>query len=358
MTPRGTRVVRAAQAPSVIQPSKTGPSAPRRGPSPSPRIGMKWSFANRLAKPNRSTRSPADMRSGHVTDWPQIWKPMRIGSSGPGRSPRSPGPEADEGIAGLTYRAGWSALVLAMGPAGHSSRLTTPEPATTAEEDGPRSEDRQGRYEDDGCDGVDLGRHAKLDRGVDVQRERRLWPDREERDDELVDRQGDAEQRAGQDRRRDEWQDDVTQRLSRACPQVRGGPLEPPIETLQAGRDDQQDERDGEDEVAGDHGRQGELDVQDSPERQEQTDPEQRPRDHDRQREEEPDAVGETQSRPDQREGGHRPDHRRHHGDDGRDDHGVEDCLLDLAVLQHRFVPLQGQSRDRQPGRIRRLEGE
>ena len=43
---------------------------------------MRWSLANRLAKPSASIRSPAAIRSGHVTDWPQIWKPIRIGRAG------------------------------------------------------------------------------------------------------------------------------------------------------------------------------------------------------------------------------------------------------------------------------------
>ena len=38
------------------------------------------------SQPPDEMRSPADMRSGHETAWPQTWKPIRMGSSAPARA--------------------------------------------------------------------------------------------------------------------------------------------------------------------------------------------------------------------------------------------------------------------------------
>ena len=78
------------------------------------------------------------------------------------------------------------------------------------------------------------GRDPELDLGVDVGRQGRLVADREPGDDELVDREGHADQRTGQDGRRDERQDDVPDRLPWRRAEVGRGPLERPVEALQA----------------------------------------------------------------------------------------------------------------------------
>ena len=70
---------------------------------------MRWSFANRLAKPIRSTRSPAAIRSGQATPMLQTWNPIRIGSPRPGGGPSRPDPDAI-GLA-LTASRGFAADV-------------------------------------------------------------------------------------------------------------------------------------------------------------------------------------------------------------------------------------------------------
>ncbi len=104
-------------------------------------------------------------------------------------------------------------------------------------------------------------------------RQGQLRPDREEGDDELVDREGHAEQRAGDDRRRDERQDDVAEGLARSRPEVGGRPLEASVEALQPGRHDEHDERRREHEVAGDDRVQPEREPQRASEEDQQADP-------------------------------------------------------------------------------------
>ncbi len=173
-------------------------------------------------------------------------------------------------------------------------------------------EDQQRRDEHHRADRVDLGRHAELDLRVDVGRQRRLVADREPGDDELVDRERDADQRAGQDRRRDQRQHDVPERPSRRGAEVGRRPFELPIEALQARGDDQDDERDRDDELPGDDGHQRQVRVDSAREKKtSRAIADQDARDHDRQREDDADAVREAEPPADEDEGRHRPDDRR-----------------------------------------------
>src|SRR5262249_10567602 len=70
------------------------------------------------------------------------------------------------------------------------------------------AEDRQRRGEQHRGDGVDLRGNPELDLRVDVDRQRVVLADEEVRDDELVERQGEREERARDDRREQERHDD------------------------------------------------------------------------------------------------------------------------------------------------------
>ena len=184
-----------------------------------------------------------------------------------------------------------------------------------------------------------------------------LRPDREERDDELVDREGHAEERAGDDRGRDERQDDVAERLPAVRPEVGGGPLEPPVESLQPGGHDEHDERRREHQVAQDHRVQAEPDPEQR-EEDEQAEPDEDARDHDRQGEQDPGGPREADAAPHEREGGHRPDERRQQRHDDGDEHGVEQGRVDRAVREHLLVPVGRQPGDREARRVGHLERE
>ena len=109
---------------------------------------MRWSLANRLAKPSASIRSPAAIRSGQETAWPQTWNadPDRRVRAGPGPEQPVPATGDEAGtLIGRTARRHALGHALTLGPPGRrrSFRFFAPEPAASTEQERADPEDGQ-----------------------------------------------------------------------------------------------------------------------------------------------------------------------------------------------------------------------
>ena len=141
----------------------------------------------------------------------------RSGSADPCRRSRTPRPRWTTSSSASTAGSATSSRRTTPPPWKTAARITPPPgpvlaprtPVGRAEDERGDGEDEQRGDEHDRGHRVDLGRHPELDLRVDVRSQSRLVADGEPGDDELVDREGHADQRAGQDGRRDERQDDV-----------------------------------------------------------------------------------------------------------------------------------------------------
>jgi hypothetical protein len=150
----------------------------------------------------------------------------------------------------------------------------------------------------------------------------------------------------------------MAERPPRPRPEVGGSPFEAAIEALQPGSDDQDDERDREDQVAGHHRVQAELEVERLAEEDQESDADQEPGDHDRQGEAEAEQAGGADAAADERKSDHGADDRGNDGHGDRDLDRGEQGLLDRCVGREHLVPVQGQPGDRQARRRRLLERE
>ena len=95
-----------------------------------------------------------------------------------------------------------------------------------------------------GASAFTSGRDPELDLRVDVDRQRVVPADQEVRDDELVEREREGEERAGDDRRAGSAGSTIRpSRWNAFAPRSLGGALERAVEPLQAADDEQHHER-------------------------------------------------------------------------------------------------------------------
>ena len=112
-----------------------------------------------------------------------------------------------------------------------------------------------GEHDQHGRCGVDLGRHREAQHRIDLDREGdRVRPGGEERDDEIVERQGEGEQRAGDQRRFDMGHQDVAERLPVVGAEIAGRLLLLLVEAREPRADDERDEGEAERDMRDDDG--------------------------------------------------------------------------------------------------------
>src|SRR5690606_22075844 len=100
-------------------------------------------------------------------------------------------------------------------------------------------------------DGIDLRRHAAPDRGEDIDRQRGLRPGHEEGDDEIVKAEGEGEEEAREDRRRDLRQRHLPERAPGRGAEIGRSLDQAPVHARHPRPHDDDDERHGEEPVRG-----------------------------------------------------------------------------------------------------------